>query len=517
MKELPVGIQTYEEVVKRNNLYIDKTDLIFKLSHKYKYVFLSRPRRFGKSLLISTMKSYFQGRKDLFESTAIYDLEKDWTEYPVVHLDLSIRNDNVDELKKSIKSRLSLNEKLFGISSKDDDPLDVRLSQLVIKAYEKTGRQVVLLIDEYDAPMLNTVDNNEAFVKIRSLLNNLFSPIKALDPYFRFVFITGISKFSQVSIFSVLNNLMDISLDPVYEAICGFSKDELRTHFVEHVQALADDIGWDLERTYDELKDYYDGYHFSRRMTCDVFNPFSLLKCLAQKSLSPYWFESASPSALLKLIGNQFDYHKYERTKVELSRFSVPIERIDDLVPLLYQSGYISIKGYDDDTEKFDLAYPNKEVRVALADQILRYVSPDADSKSELSNAYDDFKKDDDIDLFIEHLKVFFDAFPYSLNNMNEKHYHSILYTALVSFGADVLANPETALGKADLLLRMPKTIYVIELKYERTAAVAMRQIRLRKYEKAYINDGRRVVKLAINFSEAERNITDVRKEVVEV
>jgi len=519
MKGLPVGIQTFEEVIKQNKLYIDKTELIYNLSNRFKYVFLSRPRRFGKSLLVSTMKAYFEGRKDLFAGTAIADLENDWEVHPVVVLSLAIRSDSVANLKLSIHSVLADNEKYLDIpNGRETEPLNVRLKNIVKNAFQKTGRQVVLLIDEYDAPMLNTVSDEVMFAETRKVLNDLFSPIKDLDPYLKFVFITGISKFSQMSIFSVLNNLMDISLVPDYEAICGFTKEELRACFVEYAQALAEKNGTDTDRVFQQMKEYYDGYHFSDEMTCDVFNPFSVLKCFALKKFGSYWFDSASPSALISLVSKfDLDFNTYENVLTDSSRFSKPLERITDPIPLLFQSGYLSIKDYEPEDEQYTLSYPNTEVRKAFAEQLVEYRSDDPDNRTNFKNSYISFKKDDDIDKFLLALKAFYAGFPYTLDNSakNEKHYHGLFYTALVAFGADVTVNPETALGKADIVLKMRNTIYVMELKYKRCTQAAKSQIQKRDYCSSYLSDPRHVIMVGINFTEKENGYFVYDKEVV--
>jgi len=519
MERLPLGIQTFEEVINDNKLYIDKTDLIYSLVTSYKYVFLSRPRRFGKSLLTSTFKSYFQGRKDLFKGLRVMDLEQNWEESPVVHLDLSIRNNNIADLKKSVEYRLKEIEEQYGIEElPNGTPLEKRLSNIVKTAYEKTGKKVVILIDEYDAMMLNSVDNEELFAEVRNILNDLFTPLKTLDPYTKFLFLTGISKFSQLSIFSAINNIKDITLLPKYESLCGFTKEELRTDLREYVQALADKRGWDLERAYNELKNYYDGYHFSKEMRSDIFNPFSILNALSDLDLNSYWFDSASPSALIKLL-YKFDlyFNKYEKIIVEEHRFSKPLERITDPIPLLFQSGYLSIKGYNQRTGKFTMSYPNTEVRNAFANQLMEYRAEDPDTCTNLSNAYDDFADDDDLDKFLVALKAFYAGFPYTLDNSekNEKHFHGLLYTALVAFGADVSVNPETAQGKADIVLKMKNTIYVMELKYKRCTKAALSQAGKRDYCAAYLSDPRKVVMVAINFTGNNEGYFKYEKDVV--
>ncbi|MBQ2351914.1 MAG: AAA family ATPase, partial [Bacteroidales bacterium] len=384
----------------------------------------------------------------------------------------------------------------------------VRFSNLIKNIYEKTGQKVVVIIDEYDAPMLDSIDNDILQNKIRSIQNQFFSPLKQLDPYLRFVFITGITKFSQMSIFSALNNLQDISLLPDYEAICGISKDELFTQLKGGLQNFADENDMTLEQAMERFTKKYDGYHFSTKKQ-DIFNPFSVIRALNDKMLNDYWFSSATPTALIKLIC-KFDVEisDYEMVECDSFRFNQPVEKVTDLVPFLFQSGYLTIKDYNKEYGTYILGYPNEEVKSSLANVLYRYTYSTHDNIP-LKKAFIDFKKDDDIDKFVEHLKVFFYGFPFSMNNekANELHYHSILYTALASFGADITANLETAFGKADLVLKMPKTIYVIELKYDRSLDSAKRQIMERGYAKAHLDSGKRVVKLAIKFSSKERNI----------
>ena len=356
--------------------------------------------------------------------------------------------------------------------------------------------------------MLDSIDNGILQNKIRSIQNQFFSPLKQLDPYLRFVFITGITKFSQMSIFSALNNLKDISLMPEFEAICGISKDELFTQLKDGLQNFADKNEILFDQALDLFTKKYDGYHFSEEKQ-DIFNPYSVINALNDRKLNDYWFGSATPSALIKLIC-KFDVEisDYEMVECDSFRFNQPVEKVTDLVPFLFQSGYLTIKDYNKEYGTYILGYPNEEVKSSLANVLYRYTYSTHDNIP-LKKAFIDFKKDDDIDKFVEHLKVFFYGFPFSMNNekANELHYHSILYTALASFGADITANLETAFGKADLVLKMPKTIYVIELKYDRSLDSAKRQIMERGYAKAHLDSGKRVVKLAIKFSSKERNI----------
>ncbi len=443
----------------------------------------------------------------MFQGLAIMDLEKDWKKYPVIHLDLSIREENIADIRNSIKSLLAEYEDLYSVKPNPKDTLAIRLSAIVKAAYSQIGQRVVIIIDEYDALLLNVVDNQKLFKQVRSVLNGLFSPLKRLDSCIKFLFITGISKFSQMSLFSALNNLKDISLMADYEGICGFTKEEMHRDFPDYVKLIADKLGCDLETAYEELRKNYDGYHFSSQMTCDVFNPFSILNVFNDKELKSFWFDSASPSALIKLVDKlNLNFEEFENSVVKESRFSVPIESVSDPIPLLFQSGYLTIKNFNPRVNSYTLSYPNKEVRVAFADQLLKYKTKNPPKLTNFSNSYDDFWESDDLDRFLLSFKAFLKGFPFSLDNSekNEKHYHGLLYTALVSFGADVFAEKEQYEGKPDIILKMPKTIYILELKYGKSVGTALSQAKKRDYAGEFADDKRPVKIVGINFVEEE-------------
>ena len=505
-RKYPVDTQTFSEIINGKYIYIDKTALVYKMTHDYRYVFLSRPRRFGKSMMCSTLKEYFSGNRELFKGLKIDALEKEWTQYPILNITFAKAKDvTVESINAIINSMLSEFEAEFEVAKNSDDS-GVRLSDIIKNAFQKTGKKVVVIIDEYDAAMLDTVDNNELQNKVRAIQNKFFSPLKELDEYIRFVFITGITKFSQMSIFSALNNLEDISLLPEYETICGISMDEFLTTLKPDIQQFADLNGLTFEQTVAKFKSKYDGYNFSYKKQ-GVFNPFSVIKALNDRMLNNFWFKSATPSALIKLI-RKFDMQMFDFDNVECDsdRFDQPVEQVTDLVPFLFQAGYLTIKEYDPEYDTYVLGYPNEEVKSSTAKVLNRYTYNVQDAIP-IKKAFIDFAKDDDLKKFIEALQKFFRRFPFSLNNMNEKHYHSILYTVLAAYGADITANVETALGKADLILKMPKTIYVIELKYDHSTQSALDQIDDRDYTAAVLDDGRRLVKLAIKFSSKDRNI----------
>ena len=511
-RKYPVDKQLFSDIINGNYVYVDKTDLVYKMTHEYQYVFLSRPRRFGKSMLCSTLEEYFGGNRDLFRGLKIDGLETEWKQYPVISISFA---DAKDVTEKSINSiidkMLEHFEDDFGVEKSSDD-CGVRFSELIKNVNEKTGQKVVVIIDEYDAPMLDAIDDDNLQDRIRAIQNKFFSPLKKLEKYLHFVFITGITKFSQMSIFSVLNNLQDISLMPEFETICGISHEELNNDLKVDIQAFADKNGYTVEQTLKYFKSKYDGYNFSPEMR-GVFNPLSVMKALNEKVLRDFWFATATPTALLKVI-KKFDIkmENFDNTECNAERFNKPVEKVTDLVPFLFQSGYLTIKGYkmiaDDEEpyEVFTLGYPNGEVRTSLAKTLFAEYYM-ADDNTPLRVAFTELKRTYDLKPFMESLKKFFRRFPFSLNNMNEKHYHSVLYTLFTSLGAKISANVETALGKSDLLLRLPKKNYVIELKYDQSVQSALDQIDDRDYKAAFLEDDKPVVKLAIKFSSTSRSI----------
>ncbi len=371
----PVGIQTFSDIIKRGCVYVDKTDLIYKLTKKYKYVFLSRPRRFGKSLLSTTLHSYFAGEKDLFKGLAIEGLEKDWTEYPVLHFDMStFKNCNLKDLQSKFNYKLSEYESIWGNNPESETPGD-RFKNLIISAKEQTGKPVIIIIDEYDAPLLDVLHNEDRLAEIRTIIQEFYAPIKANDEYIRFAFITGITKFSQLSIFSAINNLANISMDPEFAAICGITKEELTTTLNQDIELMAEHNGVSKEEMARMLQENYDGYHFTRNSP-DIFNPFSLMRALASSEIEDYWFASGTSTYLI----NQMQRFKTDVTELDnvfafSSSFDRPTEKMSDALPLLYQSGYLTIKGYDPLSKGYYLGIPNKEVRAGLMEKATWFLS----------------------------------------------------------------------------------------------------------------------------------------------
>ena len=371
VNKYPVGIQTFEEIREKGYLYIDKTKYIVDFREKgMKYVFLSRPRRFGKSLFASTLQAYFEGRKELFEGLAIADYEKDWVKHPVLHFDLSgAKHMGIEQLERYLADMLEEQETKWGYKTHLIDA-NLRLIELVKRAYNQTGKNVVVIIDEYDAPLLDVVHEKENLQPLHRIIQNFYSPLKMLDPYLEFTFIIGITKFPQSSIFSGLNNLDNISLFDQYSAICGISKTELTTQMKPDIEAMGEALNMTYEECLKELTQFYDGYHFSENSE-DIFNPFSLIKALNAGKIAPYWFGSGTPSFLLKLLDK---YHvnlsTLESQETVLSSFDQSTEEMTDALPLLYQSGYLTIKKYEPMFQEYTLGIPNKEVRDGLLNSL---------------------------------------------------------------------------------------------------------------------------------------------------
>ena len=515
-RKYPVGIQNFEEIRKGGYLYIDKTALLHELV-QLKYYFINRPRRFGKSLLLSTLAAYFEGRRDLFEGLAIDSLESEWVEYPVLRFDFSTgKYETAEILARDINAKLLEYERQYGLFQ-SAEPINVRMRMLIRRVFERTGRQVVLLIDEYDSAMLYTADRPELQHTVRVMMRNLFAPIKEADPMLRFVLLTGITKFSQMSVFSELNNLMNISMLPKYDALCGITEEELTTQMRPDIEQLAQMRGESPEEAHAALKRMYDGYHFSYRLN-DVYNPFSLLKALSTGELESYWFASATPSSLINILRSQrVELPDLDGIRLSAEDFDVPVDgHITNPVPIIYQSGYLTIKEakMGAASMRYTLGFPNLEVRTGFSKAFIAHVTPKGiKERSAVANAYESFYEDDDLAAFIDELQAFFAAYPYDIANQNERHYQSVLYTLLVAFGADVRAEQTTNRGRIDIVLKMPRTIYVIELKYDGTADEALDQIRERGYADGFRTDGRPVRLVGMSFSSKERNITDWKVE----
>ena len=511
LKLYPVGIQTFEEIVKRNLLYIDKTEYVYRMTHSGgKYFFLSRPRRFGKSLLTSTFQSYFEGKKELFKGLAIEKLEQEWTEYPVLHFSMaSGKHMEKEQLQEYLLFILKKNEERFGIEADSKAP-NIRLSNLIQAAYQKTGKQVVVLIDEYDAPLLDVVHEESSLGELRQIMRNFYSPLKDSEPYLRFVFLTGITKFSQMSIFSELNNIANVSMLPEYAGICGITMEELTTEMLPDVDALGERLGKTREETLAALREYYDGYHFASESP-DVFNPFSLLNAMTNGNLDYYWFASGTPTYLINML-NKFQVMPSEigGSEADKSEFDAPTEKMTTLMPLLYQSGYITIKGYDPETELYLLDIPNKEIRVGLYRCLLPYyigmnTVKGTTTIAKMSAAI----RRNNIDGALEMLQTYLSTVPYCDNTDYEGHYQQMMYVIFSILDNYVDVEVRTPKGRVDMVLRTATHLYLFELKLNQSADVAMKQIDLKDYAKRFALCGLPIVKVGINFDMEKHTIKD--------
>ena len=522
-RRYPVGIQTFSEIRKGDYLYIDKTDLVWEMT-RMKYVFLSRPRRFGKSLLTTTLDSYFKGQKELFEGLKIMALEKEWECYPVIHLDLSVTKaeSTVDGLRSVLFRILEGYKSIYGEGEYENAPGGL-FSGIIHRAYQKTGKQVVIIIDEYDAPLLDKLNEKELLESFRNVMQEFFVQLKANEAVIRFCFITGITKFSQLSIFSTINNLTNISMDDKYAAICGITENEFANDMAPDIAMLAEEYECTPDEMRAKLKLQYDGYRFAGKSP-DLYNPFSLLKCFNQRKIANYWFESGTPTFLIR----QMQHYRTDITSMDYIvsdalAFDRPTEAMENALPLLYQSGYLTIKDYDRETETFVLSIPNKEVRTGLINGLIpTYIGLDS---SIVRNGFAlnlcRFLKKGDIDKAMAELKSFLAGIPYvegfkkkleSVSNY-EGFYEYTFWLIFNMLNFYARTQVKCAQGRIDIVLQMPDTTYVFELKVNGTAQEALDQINSKNYALPYDTEGRRVVKIGIQF---DRDTMTVGEYVVE-
>lgn len=513
LKLYPIGIQTFERIRKEDKLYIDKTEYIYRMAHTSgTYFFLGRPRRFGKSLLVTTMQSYFEGKKELFKGLAIENLEKEWTEYPVLHFDMSGgKHMDKEQLEEYLDYRLQEEEKKWGVT-KPVKGANNRLIDLINTAYEKSGKQVVVLIDEYDAPMLDVVHEKEQLDMLRNMMRNFYSPLKYSEAKLRFVFLTGITKFSQVSIFSELNNIINISMNDEYAGICGITKEELLTQMSEDIDELAKSQELTREETIAELKENYDGYHFSAKSP-DVYNPFSLLNCFSTREFGAYWFSSGTPTYLIKMM-RKFKVMptNISRMYAKSSAFDAPTENMTAITPLLYQSGYLTIKGYDKFSKLYTLDLPNKEIKVGLFESLLpNYLEGMFAQNGDVAIAQMSVLiRQDNMDGALQLLQTFLGTVPYCNVTNYEGHYQQMLYiifSLLTGYVVDVEVH--TPKGRLDIVMLTHTRLYIIELKLNKNAQAALQQINLKNYAQRFALCGKPVSKVGINFDSTTGNIED--------
>ena len=510
VRRYPVGIQTFERIIKEGYVYIDKTDLVWKMTKESPYVFLSRPRRFGKSLLSSTLHSFFDGRRDLFEGLKIMDYETEWEQYPVIHLDISTSKSrpNAEELQRSLMYQLSIIAEKYGRRDDETTP-GMLLSGMIRRAYERIGKQVAIIIDEYDAPLLDVMHEETQLPEFRRVMQEFYVPLKASEPMLRFCFITGITKFSQLSIFSTINNLKNISLLPKYAAVCGFTEDELVTDMAEDIRQMAEAFECTPKEMHAKLKAQYDGYRFAGNGP-EVYNPFSLMNAFGDQMMNLYWFSSGTPTFLIRQMQHfRTDIMGMEHIEASASAFDRPTEAMTNALPLLYQSGYLTIKDYDRVSNSYILAIPNNEVRVGFVDGLIpSYIGLDSSSVQDgFALKFWRALRKSDIDLAMQEMKAFLAGVPYVEGFQKklaevwnyEGFYEYTFYLIFSMLNVYARTQVKCAGGRIDFVVQMPDTTYVFELKVSGTAQEALDQINGKGYALPYATDGQ-VVKVGVQF-----------------
>jgi len=511
IRKLPIGIQDFEYLRTNNFLYVDKTQYIYPLTQGKPY-FLGRPRRFGKSLFLSTLKAYFEGKKELFEGLKIAEFEKDWTKYPVIYIDFNVglltRAENV---ANKIKMQLQELSNLWDNNCNYED-LAIKFEAIIKAAYEQTGKQVVVLIDEYDKPLINTMDDLAANEEIRTLLKSFYGVLKSADAYLRFVFLTGVTKFSQVSIFSDLNHLDDISLNSKYSGICGITQTELEANFKLEITALAETTQKTQEEILLELQKLYNGYHFSEN-TIGVYNPFSLLNTFSAQKYRYYWFATGTPTFLVKTLKNQnYDIRQLEND-VLIEASSIMDYRVEyqNIVPLLYQTGYLTIKSYR--SNLYTLGFPNEEVKYGFLNELLpAFVRTPIETGNFSVGKFMRQIENSDIEGFMTSLKAFFADIPYDAvkqEHRDEQYYQHVFYLLFTLMGQFVKTEVKNNKGRADAVVKTADSIYVFEFKMDdnATAEDAIKQINSKDYAIPYTADNRKIVKIGVEFSQIEKGV----------
>ena len=506
----PIGIQNFESLIKDGFFYVDKTALVHRLVTSGRYYFLSRPRRFGKSLLLSTFRAYFEGKKELFEGLALSGLETEWKRYPILHLDLNIGKYNTTEsLNAELNRHLELWEKEYGDQYRDRSVAE-RFWHVIRQAYEKTGERVVILVDEYDKPLLQTIGNPDLQSEFRSTLKAFYGNLKSCDEFIRFAFLTGVTKFGKVSVFSDLNHLTDISLLPQFVDVCGISEKELRRDFDSEVEEVAKTNDLTKEACYARLKRDFDGYHFYPN-TEGIYNPFSLLNTLAFRVFKDYWFETGTPTFLVHQL-QKTNYSLEEMTREELTADTLNcIDVMDENpLPLLFQSGYLTIKDYDEEFGTYTLGFPNREVEEGFTKFLYPFYTPKSSNKSSFSIAQ--FVKNvrsGDAEGFMKRLSALFADGDYQIVGKPEIYFQNTLFVFFKLLGFYVEVERHTSDGRMDVVMQTKDYVYIIELKVDQTAEVALRQIEEKGYAEAFSQDPRKLYKIGINFNSGRRLIDD--------
>ena len=506
----PIGIQSFKKIREMGLAYVDKTALVYDLVHQGQYTFLSRPRRFGKSLLLSTIEAYFEGRKELFEGLAISKLENDWTAYPVIHIDLNTGiYDAVEGLNRRLDLTLAEQEKKHGVSPTDNDAA-LRFEFLIKNVYELSGRQVVVLIDEYDKPLLEAIGKPELQEAMRDELRSFYSVLKSYDQYIRFAMLTGVTKFGRLSVFSGLNNLEDISFDSEYASICGITEQELLNTFGEGIEGLAEDYECSTEDMVDMLRNKYDGYRFTNSKTL-VYNPFSLLIAFKRKTLGDYWFETGTPNYLVELLQrNHYTLSNLDGAVATVSQLSAfNPDTGDDPIPVMYQSGYLTIKEYDKKRNYITLGFPNEEVRAGFMEYIYPFYAkvkrgqkiPFLCFKEEIENG--------NAEAFMRRLQAMTADMSYEILANCENDFQNLVYVIFSLASIKPAVERRTSDGRIDMLVETDRYVYIMEYKVDGSAQEAMEQIDSKQYALSWAADGRQVIKIGANFSTTERRLTE--------
>ena len=515
LKLFPIGIQDFERLRKDGCYYVDKTDLVYKMTHTNNYYFLSRPRRFGKSLLISTLRDYFLGKKELFEGLAIEKLEKEWKKYPVFHL--SFAGNKFTDLKSLqiyMNFKLSELEKTYKVTNTNEYEWGPRFEKILMTAYEQTGTEPVVLVDEYDAPLLDTMDNPELQLILKQEVRKLFSPLKDMGGILRFVFLTGISKFSQLSIFSELNNLNVITMDNEYASICGITKEELFEQMKPEIQALADNNNMTYDQACAALTQKYDGYHFTEKSP-DIYNPFSLINALSKKELKNFWFATGTPTILTRLIKKyNMDPETFDKGfPATLEMFDAPTETATNPIPMLYQSGYLTIKNYDG--YEYTLGFPNDEVRLGFVKSLMPYYATEDQIQNDsfilrITKAFRENRLED----ALKEMKAFLSSIPYNAEKQDENHYKTLFYLIARLCTPYVVKTEEaSAAGRSDMVVETESSVYVFEFKLDGTVEEALEQIDSKGYLIPYSvtkdknGNDKKLVKIGVSFDAEKRTL----------
>ena len=508
-RKLPIGIQTFEKIRREGCLYVDKTKFVWDLVSTGVPYFLSRPRRFGKSLLLSTFEAYFEGKKELFEGLAIEKLEEKWDKHPVLHLDLNARKyERPEDLIAMLNQYLEKWEAKYGDEKKDRAP-EERLEYVIQRAYEQTGKGVVVLVDEYDKPLLQTFHNEKLFEAYRTMLKAFYGVLKSADKYLRFAFLTGVTKFSQVSVFSDLNQLNDISMDRNYAAVCGLTQQELLDNFQPELEALAEENELSFDETVELMTRQYDGYYFHPKGE-GMYNPFSVLNAFDKKEFGNYWFQTGTPTFLVKSL-QQADYDLrtlMEGVETPAINFTEYRAEANNPIPLIYQSGYLTIKEYDKEFKIYKLGFPNDEVRYGFLNFLVPFYTPITDDKKGFYiGRFVQELRNGELDAFMHRFEAFFADFPYELNDKTERHYQVVVYLIFKLMGQFTQAEVHSAQGRADAVVQTPKYVYVFEFKLNGTAEEALQQIHDKGYAVPFQTDSRQIVKVGVEFSTETRNV----------